>query len=51
MKIQADKEGISVINQLCDIALKHVGLACLNQINVILQSVTEIKEEEKPKDG
>lgn len=45
MKIQADKDGISVINQLCDIALKHVGLACLSQINTILQSVSEIKED------
>lgn len=46
MIIKKDKEGIAVIQQLCDIALKQGGLQNLQAINKTLASVSEIKAEE-----
>lgn len=39
MIIQVDKEGKSVIEQFCDIALKNGGLQNLNQINLVLSTM------------
>ncbi len=47
MIIKTDIEGKSVIEQLCDIALKSAGIGNLNQINLILQSIELLPEEEK----
>lgn len=44
MKIQANKEGVQAIQDLCDIALKSGWLSVLQGINTILSSITEDKE-------
>jgi hypothetical protein len=44
MKIIADIEGKKVIEQLCDIALKHGGMQNLQAIQLILENVTDIPE-------
>ena len=47
MIIKVDKEGQSVIEQLCDIALKQGGIQNLKQINLTLQSMELLPEPEK----
>jgi len=49
MDIQADKEGLKAIQQLCDVALRSNGLNDLNGINTIINSASELKEKESPK--
>ena len=44
MKIKADKTGIEVIKQLCDLALKQGGLQNLNAVTQVLQSIEEIEK-------
>jgi len=46
MKIKADKEGINAIKELLNIALTAGGINNLAQVNEILRSVEELKEEE-----
>jgi len=41
MKLIVDAEGHSVINQLCDIALKHGGLQNLKPVAAVLSSTVE----------
>jgi len=47
MKLQTDKEGKNVIEQLCDIALKQGGIQNFNQVGMVLKSVEMIPEPEK----
>lgn len=44
MKIKADKEGISFIKDLCNLALKAGGISNLNEVNKLLNSIEIIKE-------
>ena len=44
MIIKADKEGKQIINQLCDIALKSLGMAGREGINRILASIEDLPE-------
>jgi len=46
MKIRADKEGVEVITQLLDLALRHGGIKNLEITNKIAQAVEEIEEPE-----
>ena len=48
MKIQTDKDGAKVIQGLCDIALKSLGLQGLNDITAILNAIKV--DEDKPED-
>lgn len=48
MIIQVDLEGRSVIEQLCDIALKEGGVKNLNAVNRILKSVVLLSKEKSP---
>ncbi len=48
MIIKADKEGVNVISQLCDIALRHNGIKDLQNITTVLNSI-ELIEEKKVK--
>lgn len=52
MVIQVDAEGKNAVQQLCDIALKDGGIGNLNQVNVILRSVTVLPtpEDEEPEE-
>lgn len=43
MKIKADKQGIQVLEQLCDLALKSGGIKNFLTIKAIIESVEEIK--------
>jgi hypothetical protein len=45
MIIKADKEGIKAIAELCDAALKALGLQAHARITQILNSIQEYKEE------
>jgi hypothetical protein len=47
MKIIVDEEGKKAITELCHIALRAGGINNLNEINQILTSVKEYKEEKK----
>ncbi len=49
MIIEADKDGIKIIQQLCDVALKTGGVANLKGVNDVLSSLTEIKPVKKEK--
>ncbi len=49
MIIVVDKEGKSVIEQLCDVGLKQAGIGNLNQINLILRSTQVFSQEELSK--
>ena len=49
MIIEADKDGIKIIQQLCDVALKTGGVANLKGVNDVLSSLTEIKPIKKEK--
>ena len=42
MIIEVDQEGLGVIHQLCDIALKSAGLKNLESINKILNSTRKV---------
>ena len=44
MIIKADKDGMEVIKQLCDIALKTGGLQNLVGIQAVLAGLSEIEE-------
>lgn len=46
MKIIVDKEGKAKIEGLCDVVLKAFGMKARDEINLILESVEEIKEDE-----
>lgn len=48
MIIQVDLEGRSVVEQLCDIALKEGGVKNLRAVNRILSSVKVLPPKEKP---
>lgn len=45
MIIKADKEGIKAIAELCDVALKSLGLQANQKINTIVNSLQELKED------
>ena len=45
MIIKADKEGIKAIAELCDVALKALGLQANQKINIIVNSIQELKED------
>lgn len=45
MIIKVDAEGKTVIEQLCDIALKTYGLSNLEGVSTILKSIELIKDE------
>ncbi len=47
MKISVDKEGAQVIQGLCDIALKSLGIQGLKDVTRILESV---RVDEEPAD-
>lgn len=54
MIIQVDEEGMNVVKQLVDLALKEGGISNLNQVNVILKSVVvlptpDVEENSQPK--
>lgn len=49
MEIKADKEGIEAIKQLCDIALKHGGLANHNPVAMILNSIKPMEQNDGSK--
>lgn len=51
MQIKADEEGKKVIEQLCDIALKHGGIQNLNQVALILNSTKLIENAEKKEEN
>lgn len=54
MKIIADNEAHESIKQLCDIALKHGGLANHQAVAIILNSIKPFEQPEQPevkKDG
>lgn len=44
MIIRVDEEGLNIIHQLCDLALKQAGLSNLNSVNVVLASTMLISE-------
>lgn len=46
MRIITDKEGRGKIEGLCDIVLKALGIKARDEINLILESVEDIKEKE-----
>jgi len=45
--IKVNQAGKSVIEQLCDLALRQGGLGNLNQINLVLKSLILIKSKEE----
>lgn len=47
MKIQANKQGVQAVQELCDIALKYGGMSLLQWINGILWSLEELPEDKK----
>ena len=49
MKITADKEGVEVIRQLCDVALRAGGLHNLAAITPVLQMIQELATPEQEK--
>ena len=50
MILKADKEGKSVVEQLCDIALKQGGLSNFNQVGLTLKSIELLPEPKKEPD-
>lgn len=48
MKIQADKEGLELIKQLLDLALKQGGLSNLQAVQAALAGLGEIEEKKEP---
>lgn len=47
MKIEADEEGIKLIQVLCDAALKIGGLQNLNAVNTALSALKPIEKKDK----
>lgn len=47
MKIQADKEGLELIKQLLDLALKQGGLQNLQAVQAALAGMEELKEDKE----
>ena len=50
MILKVDKEGKSVIEQLCDFALKQGGLSNYNQVGLVLKSIELLPEPDKKSD-
>ena len=51
MKIEADKDGIKAVQQLCDVALKSGGVANLQGVAAVLNSLKETKEKDGGKNN
>ena len=45
MIIEADKEGVEVVKQLCDIALKQGGIQNLKGVTEVLAALKEIGDQ------
>ncbi len=47
MIIKADRDAITFIRELCDLALKQGGIKNLEGVNHVLMNITEIEADEE----